>query len=130
MLATLVSRARRHTIYALFARVTLAVVVLFVRIVHALFSRVACRSHALSHVMCVRRVCRRVVTHRCAPSRCLHDIACMFACHSRAVCVCRHFLRAFVPLVRFVCRVASVCDNKLVSSITPVNNVRLSGHIF
>ena len=33
------SRARRRTVYALFARVALAVAVLFVRIVHALFSR-------------------------------------------------------------------------------------------
>jgi hypothetical protein len=53
-------------------------------------------------------------------SRAIHA---MFACR-------RHFLRVFVPRVWFVCRAASACDNKLVSSITHVSNVNLSGRIF
>jgi hypothetical protein len=55
-----VSRAHRRTVYALFARVTLAVAVLFVRIVHVLFSSVA---------GAVPRA-----------------VACCFARHARAVC--------------------------------------------
>jgi hypothetical protein len=49
--------APSHVTSALFARVALVVVVLFVRMVPALFACRACCSHALSHVICVRRAC-------------------------------------------------------------------------
>jgi hypothetical protein len=55
-----VSRARRRTVHALFARVTLIVAVLFVCIVHALFSSVA--------------------------GAFPRAVACYFARHARAVC--------------------------------------------
>jgi hypothetical protein len=50
-----VSRARRRTVYALFAGVALTVVVLFVRIVHALFS--CCRASFVC-VVCATYSCR------------------------------------------------------------------------
>jgi hypothetical protein len=66
LLATLVSRARRHTAYALFARVELIVVKLFVRRVRAVShgsscvvrERHACCAHTLSRAFRVYLVCR------------------------------------------------------------------------
>jgi hypothetical protein len=125
-----VSRARRRTVYALFARVTLAIAVLFVCIVHALFSR--CRVPFARVVACHVRTSRVSARRHAsfARYRCLHDIACMFACIHALFACRRYFLRAFVPRVWFVCRATSACDNKLVSSITHVSNVNSSGRIF
>ena len=125
---TLVSRVRRRTVYALFARVTLAVVVLFVRIVHALFSRAVrtrCRM-SCAYVACVGASSRIVACYRAA---CTISHACSRAIHALFACR-QHFLRAFVPRVWFKYRATSLCDNKLVSSITHVSNVNLLGHVF
>ena len=109
------SRARRRTVYALFARVALAVVVLFVRIVRALF--LCCRAS-------FARVTRAVRT-RCHTS---------FACVACATCTCRSPCRAsFARILRVddAGRTTSAHDNKLFSlTNTHVNNVNLSGHIF
>ena len=56
------SRARRRTVYALFARVTLAVGVLFVRIVHVLFSCVA-RAVRTRHTLFACVACVRASSH-------------------------------------------------------------------
>jgi hypothetical protein len=100
-----------------FARVAFAVIVLFACIV--MLTRVfralscalfcvcrTCRSHVLSHVVCVRRVCHLHVS---------------FA--SSRVRVSSH--------VDHVCHAASVRDNKLFSlTNTHINNVNLLGLIF
>jgi hypothetical protein len=103
--------ARRRTVYALFARVELVVVMLFVCLVRAV-------SHGSSRVV---REC-----HAC----CSHTL-------SRAVRVCRAPRRALLaPVARIscvdhVCRTASTRDNKLFALISiHVNNVNLSGLIF
>jgi hypothetical protein len=92
-----------------------------------------------SHVPFARVVSCHVRTSRVSARRrasfARYRAACMLsrAC-SRAVHVLfayrRRFLRAFVPRVWFVCHATSVCDNKLVSSITHVSNVNSSGRIF
>jgi hypothetical protein len=126
-----VSRARRRTVYALFARVTLVVAVLFVRIVHTLFSR--CRVPFARVVACHVRTSRVSARRHASFARyraaCTISRACSRAIHALFACR-RHFLRAFVPRIWFVCRATSVCDNKLVSSITHVSNVNSSGRIF
>jgi hypothetical protein len=101
-----VSRAHRRTVYALFARVALAVAVLFVRIVHALFSRcsvpfarvVAChvrtsrvsaRRHASLHAIALPA--RYRVHVRVPFTRCLRVVDISFArsCHASGSCVAR-----------------------------------------
>jgi hypothetical protein len=111
-----VSHAHRRTVYALFARVALAIAVLFVRIVHALFSR--CRM-SCAYVACVsassRIVARYRVYVRVPFTRCLRvvDISFAHSCHASGSCVA-----------------TSACDNELISSITNVSNVNSSGRIF
>jgi hypothetical protein len=109
------SRARRRTVYALFARVALAVAVLFVCIVHVLFS--CCRA-SFAHVA------RAVRTRR-------HTL---FACVVCATYSCRSPCRAsFARITRVggTDRKTSARDNKLLSlTNTHVNNVNLSDHIF
>ena len=106
------SRARRRTVYALFARVALVVAVLFVRIVHALFS--CCRASFARAV----RTCRHT----------------LFACVACATYSCRSPCRASFARISRVDdagRTTSAHDNKLFSlTNTHVNNVNLSGHIF
>jgi hypothetical protein len=111
MLAAFMCRARRRTVYALFARVELVIVMLFVRLVRAV-------SHRSS---CVVREC-----HAC----CSHTLSC-------AVRVCRAPRRALLaPVARIsrvdhVCRAASARDNKLFALISiHINNVNLPGLIF
>ena len=108
-------RARRRTVYALFARVALAVAVLFVCIVHALFS--CCRASFV-------RVTRAVRTRR-------HTL---FACVACATYSCRSPCRASFARISRVDdsgHTTSTHDNKLFSlTNTHVNNVNLSGHIF
>jgi hypothetical protein len=110
-----VSRARRRTVCALFARVAFAVAVLFVRIVHALFS--CCRAS-------FARVARAVRTRR-------HTL---FACAACATYSCRSPCRASFARISRVGgagRMTSARDNKLLSlTNTHVNNVNLSSHIF
>jgi hypothetical protein len=100
---------------ALFARVALAVVVLFVHIVLALFS--CCRVS----FACVTRAVRT----RCHTS---------FACVVCATYSCRsscHASFARISRVDDAGRTTSAHDNKLFSlTKTHVNNVNLSGHIF
>jgi hypothetical protein len=110
-----VSRARRRSVYALFARVALAVAVLFVRIVHSLLS--CCRAS-------FARVARAVRTRR-------HTL---FVCVARATYSCRSPCRA--SFARISCvggtgRTTPARDNKLLSlTNTHVNNVNMLGHIF
>jgi hypothetical protein len=110
-----VSRARRCTVYAMFARVALVVVVLFVRIVHALFS--FCRASIARGTRAVR-------------TRCHTSSACV-AC---ATCACRSPCRALFTRISRVDgtgRTTSARDNKLfLLIITHVNNNNLSGHTF
>jgi hypothetical protein len=110
-----VSRARRRTIYALFARVALAAAVLFMRIVHLLL--LCCRAS-------FARVTRAVRTRR-------HT---MFACVACATYSCRLPCRtsfARISRVDGTGRTTSARDNKLLSlTNTHGNNVNLSGHIF
>jgi hypothetical protein len=109
---TLVSRARRCIVHALFARVALAVVVLFVRIVRALLS-------------CCRSSFARAVRTR-------HHT--LFACVACATYSCRspcHVSFARISRVGGTGRTTFARDNKLLSLTNPhVNNVNLSGHIF
>jgi hypothetical protein len=121
-----VSRARHHTVHALFARVALAVAVLFVRIVHALlsccrasFARVVrANSHASSHVVCVHRVCHllmlltlprivRTLSHAVsrASSRVVHEC---HACYSHALS-CADHTRCHAPFA-CVARLATLCS--------------------
>jgi hypothetical protein len=115
LLATLVSRARRRTVHALFARVALAVAVLFVRIVHVLL--LYCRAS-------FARVTRAVRT-RCHTS---------YACVACATYLCHSSCRASFARISRVGgagRTKSTRDNKLLSlTNTHVNNVNLSGRIF
>jgi hypothetical protein len=110
-----VSRARRRTIYALFARVALAAAVLFVRIVHSLL--LCCRAS-------FARVARAVRTRR-------HTL---FACVACATYSCRLPCRtsfARISRVDGTGRTTSTRDNKLLSLTNAHgNNVNLSGHIF
>jgi hypothetical protein len=110
-----VSRVRRRTVYAMFARVALAVTVLFVRIVHSLLS--CCRAS-------FARVARAVRTRR-------HTL---FACVTCATYSCRLPCRASFARISRVGgtgRTTSARDNKLLSlTNTHVNNVNLSAHIF
>jgi hypothetical protein len=110
-----VSRARRRTVYVLFARVALAVAVLFVHIVHSLLS--CCRAS-------FARVARAVRTRR-------HTL---FACVACGTYSCRSPCRAsfaHISRVDDAGRTTSARDNKLFSlTNTHVNNVNLSCHIF
>jgi hypothetical protein len=110
-----VSRARRRTVYALFARVALVVAVLFVRIVHVLFS--CCRAS-------FARVARAVHTR--------HHTS--FACVVCAAYSCRSPCRASFARISRVDdagRTTSARDNKLFTlTNTHVNNVNMSSHIF
>jgi hypothetical protein len=104
-----------RAVYALFARVALAVAVLFVRIVHALFS--CCRS---SFVRATR------VVHTC----CHTSFACVacaaYACRSPC---CTSF--AHISCVDDTGRTTSARNNKLFSLMSiHVNNVNMSGLIF
>ena len=104
-----------RAVYALFARVALAVAVLFVRIDQALFS--CCHAS-------FARVTRAVRT------RCHTSFACVacatYSCHSP----CRASF-ARISRVGGAGRTKSARDNKLLSlTNTHVNNVNLSGHIF
>jgi hypothetical protein len=109
-----VSRARRRTVYAQFARVALAAV-LFVRIVHSLIS--CCRAS-------FARVAHAVRTPR-------HTL---FACVARATYSCRSPCRASFSRISRVGgtgRMTSARDNKLLLLMnTHVKNVNMSGHIF
>jgi hypothetical protein len=128
---TLVSHACCRTVYALLARVdarrrhvvrvySLCVILALSRAV-----RTCCRM-SCAYVACVGTSSRIVARYRAA---CTISRACPRAIHALFACR-RHFLRAFVPRVWFVCRAMSACDNKLVSSITHVSNVNSSGRIF
>jgi hypothetical protein len=109
-----VSRARRRTVYALFSRVALAVAVLFVRIVHALFS---CCGASFA------RVTRAVRTH-CHTS---------LACVTYATYTCRSPCRASFARISRVDdagRTTSARDNKWFSlTNTHVSDVKSSSHI-
>jgi hypothetical protein len=97
-----VSRARRRTVYALFARVALAVAVLFVRIVHSLLS--CCRAS-------FARVTRAVRTRR-------HTL---FACVACATYSCRSPYRASFARISRVggtSRTMSARDNKMLRTFT------------
>jgi hypothetical protein len=97
MLSTLVSRARRRTVYALFAHVALAVAVLFVRIVHALFS--CCRASFARVTRAVRTRCHTsFACVACATYTCRSPYRASFArvvshavsrVSSRVICLCR-----------------------------------------
>jgi hypothetical protein len=110
-----VRRARRRTVYALFARVALTVAVLFMRIVHVLFS--CCRAS-------FARVARAVRT-------CHHT---SFACVVCATYSCRSPFRASFTRISRVDDAGCTTfarDNKLFTlTNTHVNNINLSGHIF
>jgi hypothetical protein len=99
--------APSHMTRALFARVALVVVVLFVRLVRALFMCVAHAIRTRFHMSCVRVAC--------------------------AICTCRLPCRTSltrISRVDHVGRATSARDNKLFSLIiTHVNNVNLLGHI-
>jgi hypothetical protein len=95
----------------------------------------ACRRALFAHYRIARtlsRACSRVIRALFARRRALfahYRIArTLSRVCSRVICALfarrRHFLRAFVPRVRFVCRAASACDNKLLLLINAhVNNV-------
>jgi hypothetical protein len=104
-----------RAVYALFARVALAVAVLFVRIDQALFS---CCHASFARVT-------RAVRTRCHTS---------FACVVCATYTCRSPCRAsfaHISRVDDVGRTTSSRDNKLFALMnTHVNNVNLSGFIF
>jgi hypothetical protein len=104
-----------RAVYALFARVALAVVVLFVRIDQALFS---CCHASFARVT-------RAVRTRCHTS---------FACVACATYTCRSPCRAsftHISRVDDAGRTTSSRDNKLFALMnTHVNNVNLSGFIF
>jgi hypothetical protein len=109
------SCARRRTVYALFARVALVVVVLFVRIIRALFS--CCRASIARGTRAVRTCC--------------HTSSACVAC---ATYICRSPYRAsFTRISRAdgASRTTSAPDNKLfLLIINHVNNNNLSGHTF
>jgi hypothetical protein len=87
--------------------------------------RTCCRI-SCAYVACVGASSCIVARYRAAYTisrACSRAIHALFACR-------RHFLRAFVPRVWFMCRATSACDNELVSSITNVSNVNSSGRIF
>jgi hypothetical protein len=110
-----VSRARRRTVYALFARVALVVIVLFVCIVRALF--LCCRTS-------IARVARAVRT------RCHTSSACV-ACATYACCSPCRASFARISCVDGAGHTTSARDNKLfLFIITHVNNNNLSGHTF
>jgi hypothetical protein len=100
--------APSHVTRVLFARVALVVVVLFVHLVHVLFT-------------CVVRVVRtRCHTSFVGVTRAVYT--CRLPCHASLACILR---------VDHVCGAASARDNKLFSLInTHVSNVNSSGHIF
>jgi hypothetical protein len=104
-----------RVVYALFARVALAVAVLFMRIDQALFS---CCHASFTRVT-------RAVRTRCHTS---------FACVACATYTCRSpccVSFAHIPRVDDAGRTTSSHDNKLLSLMnTHVNNVNLSGFIF
>jgi hypothetical protein len=92
-----VSHARRRTVYVLFARVALAVAVLFVRIVHVLFS--CCRASFARVTRAVRTRCHTsfacvaCVTYTCR-SPCRASFARVVSravsrVSSRVICTCR-----------------------------------------
>ena len=102
-----------RAVYALFARVALAVVVLFVRIDQALFS--------CCHASFVRVT--RAVRTRCHTS---------FACVACAIYPCRLPCHASARITRVdhVGRATSTLDNKLFSPINTYVNNGNSRHIF
>jgi hypothetical protein len=104
-----------RVVYALSARLALAVAMLFVHIVQALFS--------CCHVPFVR-VTRAVRTRCHTSSAC---VACAtYTCHSPC---CASFAR--ISRVDDVCRATSVGYNKLFSPIiTHVNKINSSSHMF
>jgi hypothetical protein len=121
-----VSRARRRTVHALFARVGLAVAVLFVRIVHALLS--CCRASFV-------RVARAIRTRRHTLFAC---VACAtYSCRSpcRALSArCRVLFRArhrvsFVSVERAVrtrCHAPFACVARLATRCSRVSRVSIA----
>jgi hypothetical protein len=110
-----VSRARRRTVCALFARVAPVVVVLFVRIIRALF--LCCHASIARGTRAVRTCC--------------HTSSACVACATYAYR--SPFRASFTRILRVdgAGHTTSARDNKLfLLIITHVNNNNLSGHTF